>query len=311
MGSRAWSDSDWTSYGTVSERAIAAGTGDAVYKTFTSREMHPDLDPKKFTVRESRNSVGNPRSTPIILGLDVTGSMKDIVHDIMKFTLGAVIHGIFDRKPVSDPHIAFAAFGDVTAGDSAPLQITQFESDAVMLEQLSKIWVEAGGGPAGWESYNLPWHLAAYHTSADAFEKDDRKGYIFTFGDDGPPPDLNINDLARVYGRRGEVVATNAQILEKLATMYHVFHIDLTRRSENVYIKDKWQKVLGQNYMYLSDHTKLGELIVSTMQVVNGASVESVAGSWGEMTGAVVSKSLAHYKSAVTTSRPGAMTRFS
>jgi len=52
-----------------------ASVGKATHDIYTSRTIDPYLDPLGVKLRESRDSADNPRSTPIIIGLDVTGSM--------------------------------------------------------------------------------------------------------------------------------------------------------------------------------------------------------------------------------------------
>ena len=234
MGSTATSASfDFTSYARTATAASASATHHGVFK---SRAMNPLLDPKTFMVRESRNSPANPKSTPIIIGVDVTGSMGSIAHEIVKNGLGVLIKEIIARVPVSDPHIMFQAIGDADY-DSAPLQASQFETDNKIVDQLEQIYVEGGGGGNAYESYNLPWHFAAYHTSCDAFEKDGRKGFLFTMGDENVPPDLTPSQLKKVYGRDQEVVATNKDLLEALASKYHVFHLIIDLYSPHDAIK--------------------------------------------------------------------------
>jgi hypothetical protein len=46
--------------------------------------------------------------------------------------------------------------------------------------------------------------------------------------------------------------------------------------------------VLGERALLLTDHTKLAEVIVSTIQVVEGANVDHVADSWDGSTAVVV-----------------------
>lgn len=292
MGSRSMDSTDWTKYTATSAVYRAAPTAAAAFK---AREMDPYLDPKLFSVRESRNSSANPQSTPIILGLDVTGSMGAIAKQIAGEGLGILIKEIFDRKPVSDPHIMFMAIGDVIH-DQAPLQVSQFEADMTMLDQLGKIWVESGGGGNSWESYNLPWHFANFHTSCDAFEKDDRKGYIFTFGDEETPMDLTQDQLRKVYDNGDEIVATNAQLLDLLSSKYHVFHLIVEQGSHCVHhpgrSKQAWTELLGQRAISLTDSTKLAEVIVSVMQVTAGADAKDVIKSWSGGTAVAVSSAI-------------------
>ena len=232
---------------------------------------------------------------------------------MIKTICPVMIKEIFDRKPVTDPHIMFMGIGDAYC-DDAPLQVTQFEGNIKMIDQLQQIYLEQGGGGNNSEGYNLAWHFAAYHTSCDAFEKDGRKGFLFTFGDDGPTPDLNRAILDKVYGPREEVLATNEQMLARLAGMYHVFHITLDRRGSfsGGYVDiaaTRWNAVLGERHLVLKDYTKMGEVIVSTMQVVAGAEVQSVVKTWSGETGLIVAEALKGMSGSLTPHTSGAVQR--
>lgn len=128
--------------------------GKSVNETFQSRSVPAALDPSKITVRESRDSEDNSESTPIIVGLDVTGSMGRLAHELAG-DLNTLVENIYDRKPVSDPHICCMAVGDIEC-DRGPLQVTQFEADIRIAEQLTQLWLEGGGGGNRYESYILP-----------------------------------------------------------------------------------------------------------------------------------------------------------
>ena len=116
---------DFTSYASTAATYSKAATPAAAFK---ARNLDTYLDPSKFMLRESRNSVANPKSTPIILGVDVTGSMGVIAHEIVKSGLGKLITEIIERNPVTDPHIMFQAIGDVSC-ERSPFQVSQFETD--------------------------------------------------------------------------------------------------------------------------------------------------------------------------------------
>lgn len=75
MGSGNWDSSKWKSY--ASTRGIDnSRTVDEVYNTSSVKEKYLPYN----VTRESCDSVEHPNSTPIAIGLDVTGSMGRIVH---------------------------------------------------------------------------------------------------------------------------------------------------------------------------------------------------------------------------------------
>lgn len=148
MGCGSWTPHDWDSY---SKSSIAGKSAAGIY---TSKMMKAEFDPKDIPVRESRDSADHPNSNAIIIGLDVTGSMSDILEGVAK-KLNVLVSEILDRKPVTDPQIMFNAIGDAMC-DTTPFQATQFESDIRIAEQLTQLYFERGGGGNGFESYPSP-----------------------------------------------------------------------------------------------------------------------------------------------------------
>ena len=161
MGTGRWSERDWSNY---SQRNIKGR--ERVEDIYRARRINPNLDPHGIKVRESCDSYDNPNSTPIIIGLDVTGSMGFILDNMAREGLRDLATDIYNKKPISDPHLMFMGIGDVKY-DRAPLHVTQFEADIRIAEQLTQIYLEKGGGGNSCESYTLPWWFAAMHTKTD------------------------------------------------------------------------------------------------------------------------------------------------
>lgn len=293
MGGGRWSPSDWKDYTTT--RSYATKTAATIY---TSRNIHKDLDPKGVAMRESRDSDLNPNSNAVIVALDVTGSMDPVLESVAKEGLNKLITEMYSRKPVVDPHVMLMAVGDVEC-DSAPLQVTQFEADIRLAEQLEKIYLEKGGGGNSYESYILPWYFAAMHTSIDCFEKRGRKGYLFTIGDENPTPKIKADAFKRFLGEKQATDIDTLTMLTMVSRMYHVFHViveegDHCRHSHDTVV-NSWTKLLGQRALKLSDHTKLSEVIVSAIQANEGEDTKDVVSSWTGDTSIVVAHALSGY----------------
>lgn len=292
MGSGKWDDGDWAKYATTNSHSTKS-----THEIYSSRSMKDNLNPKGV-MRESCDSEDNPNSTPIIVALDVTGSMHRISDSIVRESLNKLILDIHDRKPVSDPHILMAGIGDVEAYDQAPLQVTQFEADIKLADQLSDIWLEGGGGGNSYESYALAWWFAANHTKCDAFTKRKKKGFIFTIGDEWCTPYLRGEDIEKVFGKGpGEKVLMD-QILTQVSRNWEVFHLVTTQGSYGDAPMDDvdkysgrlpgWKSVLGERALKVTDYKKIPEIICSTMQIIAGDSVDSVINSWDGSTSMVV-----------------------
>jgi hypothetical protein len=284
---------DMGAYASVSSSMKSRGF--TAKETFTAKGMKDYLNPKGVGMRESRDSVDNPNSTALIVALDVTGSMGEVANKIAVEGLGTLFGEILSRKPISDPHMMFMAVGDVKC-DDAPLQVSQFEADNRILEQLRDIYVEGGGGGNDNESYTFPWYFAAMHTSIDCFEKRNKKGYLFTLGDENCPQKLLSSEIEEFLGENPERDFTASELLAMVEKQYHVFHIVIeegsnARRDLKGVLKS-WRDVLGQRVISLSDHTKLAEVIVSTIQVIEGEDKAKVAKSWDGSTSVVVSNAI-------------------
>lgn len=296
MGSGRWDPTDWKGY--TSSRSYDSKSTSGAGGIYASSGMDPLLDPKGVKLRESRDSADNPRSTPIIVGLDVTGSMGMIADVMARKGLNTLITSVYDRKPVTDPHVMIMGIGDVnygrpgSYGDSAPLQVTQFEADVRLAEQLEKLYLEHGGGGNLSESYALAWYFAAHHTAIDSFEKRQVKGYLFTIGDEHPTELLTREDIERVMGYKPQADVDLDALLTLVSRQWEIFHViaaegDCTSRHATT-VRKKWTDLIGQRALWLSDHTKLAELITSVIQIHEGTDSRKVVDSWDGSTALVI-----------------------
>jgi hypothetical protein len=266
-------------------RSFAASTkGKSTDEIYSSRSLNKDLNPLGVKVRESRDSDDNPNSTPLIVAIDVTGSMGMIADVLAREGLGTLFTGVLERKPVHDPHVMFMAVGDANY-DHAPLQVSQFEADKRIIEQLTQIYIEHGGGGNNFESYNLPWYFAAFHTVHDSMEKRGKRGYLFTVGDEEAPHPLTKAQIKRFIGDDMQSELSTRDVLQLAQRTYDVFHIiieegDYASRAL-ARVRKSWTGLLGQHVISLADYKKLAETIVSAIEVVEGADAELSAKGWG------------------------------
>lgn len=266
-------------------RAYSATTaGKSTDEIYASRSINKALDPKGVKIRESRDSADNPNSTPIIVAIDVTGSMGMIADVLARKGLGTLFVELLEGKHVPNPHVMFMAVGDANC-DSAPLQVSQFEADNRIVEQLTQIWIEHGGGGNNFESYNLPWYFAARHTEHDNLIKRGKKGYLFTVGDEQAPDPLTVEQIEEFIGDKLESPISSVQMLAEAKRKYDVFHVIIEEgdfaRSHPDSVRSTWNKMLGQHVLSLKDHTKLSETVVSAIAVAEGADAMKVAGKFG------------------------------
>lgn len=111
-------------------------------------ECHDDMNPKNITVRECADSAAHPKSKPVIIGIDETGSMGKIPMQLVREGLPNMVGKLLDNG-VKDSSILFLGIGDHES-DSYPLQVGQFESgDAELDMWLTRLFLEGKGGGNG------------------------------------------------------------------------------------------------------------------------------------------------------------------
>ncbi len=273
MGYGSWSSADWKKY---SSAKISGKKVNDIYKATT---IDAKYDPKKIRVRESLDSAEHPVTTPIIIGLDVTGSMGDLL-DVTAKRLGEMVKDIIEREPVEGPQIMFCAVGDSRC-DSAPLQATQFESDIRIASQLTELWFERGGGGNRFESYPLVWYLAANKTKTDAWDKRQKKGVIFTLGDDGYPDKLLAKEIEKVFGDSVREDISTEALLAQVSRRYEVFHLMvMDGRSESIVKLPAWRELMGERAISVTSVEAIPEIIVSLLESVAGRDTEDIINSW-------------------------------
>lgn len=275
------------SFNAAAYRSFASTTtGKSTDEIYSSRKIHKNLDPKGVKLRESRDSSDNPNSTPVIVAIDVTGSMGIIADVIVRSGLGVIFTNILDKKPITNPHLMFMGVGDANC-DSAPLQVSQFEADNRIVEQLTQIYIEHGGGGNNFESYNLPWYFAANHTEHDSYVKRAKRGYLFTIGDEEVPKPLKREQIKQFIGEAVEADLSSEELLESVQRTYDVFHIMIAEgshaKSYPERVRDSWTKLMGQKAVWLKDYTKLAETIVSIIQVSEGEDASEVTKVFGSV----------------------------
>ncbi len=247
-------------------------------QVFKSSYMIDEFNPAKIKLpREALDSSMSPKSRPFVLAEDVTGSMDRFLLELIQTQFPELIEKLLGRYSFN-PHLMFMGIGDVEAGDRAPLQVTQFESDLRMLEQLVKIWLEKGGGYNPYESYILAWYFCAKYCKIDSLDKRGEKGFCFTFGDENPTPSLTARKLRKVFGDREDLdtrTVTATDCLEMASEKFYCYHIILPGNYYRHYpdtVTYKWRKLLGGHACVLEEYRYLPDLICAIVDMYEGAS---------------------------------------
>lgn len=271
MGYGSYSAADWAKL--KSSRKLANGQN--VEEVFKNTSCNPKFDPLFIGTRECFDSEDHPNTTPIVVGLDVTGSMGYLAVDIATGALNDLILKLYSTGSVEDPALMCAAYGDYA--DESPLQVSQFESDIRIAEQLLEIYFENGGN--GQVTPTLLWEFLSRHTNIDAIKKRSQKGFVFTIGDEA---EIRAEEVPRTIERViGDKIpgATRDSILEEVSEKFNVFHIMIEGASTNNANFLNGHKINIQR----SDIKVIPEIIISTIQLQKGETKEKILAQWDEI----------------------------
>ena len=277
MGYSRWDSGSYTTY-------TSSISNLSTEEVFSRGSLDSQMNPKGVDFREARDSAENPSSTPIIVALDVTGSMGHIADYMARSGLGKMVDEILERVPVVDPAVLIMGVGDA-AYDDAPLQIGQFESDIKIANWLESLYLEHGGGGNNYESYDLPYYFANFHTKTDAFENRHQPGVLITIGDEEPPQSTRSIHINKFIGDTIQDDIPFSDLIAMTRQMYIPYHIIISEgshASRNLEtVQRKWNRLLGQNAITLSDHRNIAELVVTILEIEAGRSMDESINSWG------------------------------
>jgi hypothetical protein len=309
MGTTRWST---RAYHDRAARLRTAGRSafahdDDVRQGRASAVVHPLLDPAKVKggARESRDSANHPASRAVAVLCDVTGSMSE-VPGIVQHHLCELFNLLVDRKYLVDPAVLIGGIGDATC-DAAPLQVGQFESGNEIDDDLSRLYLEGGGGGQKTESYELGLYFLARKTAIDCHEKRGQKGYAFLIGDELPYERVKRKEVAMLFGDKLEADIPIEQIVAEVQQKWNLYYIlpNLTSYYNDPEILKRWRGLLGQNVLQLPDPEAISETIASTIGLAEGtadmtrvADDLAKAGSSTSLIGSVA-QTLLHFTAAV------------
>ena len=242
MGAGSFTSTAYASYSHSCGKSYDYDTGRVSGQTFFSRHIDESLDPRKFTIRECVNSEEHPNTIPVILALDVTGSMGSACQETAE-ALGVIITNLYEKY--KDIEFCVMGIGDL-AYDQAPIQMSQFESDVRIAEALDKIWMEHGGGGNSYESYSAAWYMGLKRTKLDCWNQG-RKGIIITMGDEPMNPYLPKEKLnASANAHEQDDIETD-ELYRAACEKFDIFHIAVDDgETDYYYHKNGIDKSFGQ-----------------------------------------------------------------
>lgn len=208
--------------------AKAAASGPRTYE----RKSGPNetvIDPRKRIRSESKN--------PLIIAVDVTGSMASWPFEI------------FDRLPLlfntlsqyrEDLEICFAAIGDA-ACDRWPLQVTTFARGFDLEQLLGSLYGEGGGGDAP-ESYGLFAHWVDTHVDIPNTEE---APFLIVFGDITMHPQIPKEQIQKILGDGHTSAVDAVETWKKVSKKWNTWFLRRPSGKRGDEVDQQWGKAIG------------------------------------------------------------------
>ncbi len=260
-------------------------------ETFSQRNINSAMNPYGVVARESRDSEEHPNSVPIIIALDVTGSMGSVPDFLVKKGFPDIMGQII-QKGIQDPQVLFLGIGDHEC-DEAPLQVGQFESSDELLDKwLTEVWLESGGGGNRGESYHLAWYFAAKHTELDSLDKRNKKGFLFTIGDEPVLGGLPADALKGIMGKGQYQNYTAEELFELAREKYHVFHVHVTHTASGSRqsVINEWKQIASDDLLIANRPEGVSGIIADTIIRIEAEQVDAPEDIVQEETQEVIQK---------------------
>jgi len=228
--------------------------------------LHPNLDPKNW----SDSYIQTHSRSPIIFGLDVTGSMGEWVKIIYE-KLPMFYGQIMIQKYLEDPAISFCAIGDHEAS-FAPLQVTPFAQGLETDDQIKKLFLEGGGGGNSKESYEL----VAYFYLNKCELLNSQFPFLFITGDEIFFEKISKDALAKFLGVENTDTKESSSIeaFKELCKKFNVFHI---RKSYGDPQKEKdmtkkWSEAIGpERILDVTNPKACIDVILGAIAITSGS----------------------------------------
>ena len=268
MGNGSWTTCSYSTYSESIGRRYCASTGtfSDTYtnssQAFVAKHLDESMNPKKV-IRECCDSEEHPNTIPIILALDVTGSMGSTAIEVQK-KLNPIMVEIYKR--IKDAEIMIMAIGDL-AYDDAPIQISQFESDIRIAENLDKIYFENGGGGNDYESYTAAWYMGLNHCKLDCWNRG-KKGLIITMGDEPINPYLPRRQLNHATGDTIQIDVNTKDLYDEASKKFDIYHISVQSNSYPDQTREHktFADVIGKQHAFVSSVDDISDKIINIIE---------------------------------------------
>lgn len=270
MGSGSYSKDDFISYTSATKRDAIFDDLGRITNSYSEQDVFKQtnlssaLNPYNI-MRECCDTEEHPNTIPVILALDVTGSMGSASLEVAK-SLNVIMENLY--KNIKDIEFCIMGIGDM-AYDRCPVQMSQFESDIRIAENVDAIYHEHGGGGNSYESYSLAWYMGLHHTSLDCWKRN-KKGIIITLGDENLNPYIPVvgykTTIERYMGDDVQGTIETKDLYEEASKKFDIYHIHVNHSySSNIREDDAvttFGNVIGEDRVKTATLETLPDTIV-------------------------------------------------
>ena len=201
--------------------------------------------------------VGTASPTPLVVGVDVTGSMGEWPGIIFQ-KLPVLCNEV--RLHLPDVEISFCAIGDANI-DQYPLQVCDFNKGKPLEDDIRSLFPEGGGGGGIKESYEVAAYFYARHCRIPQ-----ARHALFVFcGDEAFYERIKPNTLKRMIG---DAVAQDLDSYDVFAELKRRFDVYMLRvpygdEEKDKAIHEQWQRALEkQAVLRMEDPKRIVDCII-------------------------------------------------
>lgn len=164
------------------------------------------------------------------------------------------------------------------------------------------MWLE-GAGYDSPEDFELLWYFAAKHTAIDAFDKHGKKGFLFTIGDADTHKTVRADHIKAIFDDKCSADLSSEELAKEAGRRYELFHIFLCGSGK--YEPQNLVDAIPGRIIYLNKENvgAIPEVIISTMQLVNGMAMKDILAQWSDLVQPVVKQALSKIKIATDKKR--------
>lgn len=278
MGGGSFCFADYSSYSRAAGKCLDVRTKAVTSgQEWHAHDIDKDLNPKNV-IRECCNSAEHPNTLPVILALDVTGSMGTACKRTAE-ALGPIVMNLLEKYKDQDIEFLIMGIGDVEY-DSRPIQASQFESDIRISKDIDKIYMEHGGGGNMYESYTAAWYFGSRMTKLDCFDKQGKKGIIITMGDEPLNPTLARRGLNESVGSTEQADIETKPLFEEASKKFDIYHIAV---KDHATAYDHYEHLIKKSFgEILGDNLKVSTIdeLPDTIEKCIGQSIQNRGASY-------------------------------